>query len=224
MPPVSKPVPTTSDVYVFVPNLIGYGRIVMALAAFVVAFDSPSWFLVLYSLSFILDAADGWAARKLGQSSNFGAVLDMFTDRAATSAMLVVISHVVQPISKVQVLLAAFLVFLDISSHFVRMYASLFIGKASHKDTSGSIFSLLALYYGNRNFMAALCIGQEFSYILFYANFFYGVAAPWVSYALYVTIPLCFFKQVVNVQQLLDAMYHIASHDVELYAAKAQKK
>lgn len=213
-----------SDIYLFVPNIIGYGRIVMALAAFVVAFDSPQWFLVLYSISFILDAADGWAARKLNQSSNFGAVLDMFTDRAATSAMLVVISHVGLPASKYQVLTAAFLVFLDIASHFVRMYASLFIGKSSHKDTSGSIFSLLSLYYSSRKVMGALCIGQEFSYILFYANFFYGASMPWLTLLFYVTVPLCALKQVVNVQQLLDAMYHIAEHDVEVRKSIASPK
>ncbi len=35
----------------------------------------------LYALSCLLDAADGYAARKLGQTSRFGAVLDMVTDR-----------------------------------------------------------------------------------------------------------------------------------------------
>eukprot|EP00331_Platyophrya_macrostoma_P020430 CAMPEP_0176474498 /NCGR_PEP_ID=MMETSP0127-20121128/43025_1 /TAXON_ID=938130 /ORGANISM="Platyophrya macrostoma, Strain WH" /LENGTH=223 /DNA_ID=CAMNT_0017869871 /DNA_START=40 /DNA_END=711 /DNA_ORIENTATION=- len=214
---------TTRDIYVFVPNLIGYARIVMALAAFVVAFDYPAAFLVLYSMSFVLDAADGWAARKLGQSSNFGAILDMFTDRAATSAVIVVISHVVTPVARWQVLAGALLVFLDVASHFVRMYASLFGGKTSHKDTSGSIFTLLTLYYSNRNVMGAFCVGQEFAYILYYANFFYGSESNAILYALYISVPLCLLKQVVNVQQLLDAMYHIAVQDAELRNSNKKK-
>lgn len=207
---------TTRDIYFFVPNLIGYARIALALASYVLAFEYPEWFLTFYSLSFVLDAADGWAARKLGQSSSFGAILDMFTDRAATSAAIVVISHVVQPITRTQVLIGASLVFLDVASHFVRMYASMFTGKTSHKDTSDSIFSLLGLYYSNRKVMGAFCVGQEFFYILFYAYYFYSSSAAgtalWAS--LCVCAPLCFLKQVVNVQQLLDAMYHIAEHDV----------
>lgn len=37
--------------------------------------------MLLYGASSLLDAADGYAARALNQSSEFGAVLDMVTDR-----------------------------------------------------------------------------------------------------------------------------------------------
>jgi CDP-diacylglycerol--inositol 3-phosphatidyltransferase len=222
---VNAPKSSPTSIYFFVPNLIGYARIIFALWSFAIAFDDPNTFLVLYTLSFVLDAADGWAARLLDQCSSFGAILDMFTDRAATSAVIVVISHVVQPISHMQVFVAALLVFLDISSHFTRMYASMFSGKVSHKDTSDSIFSLLRLYYGNRNFMGALCVGQEFFYILYYAQHFFASssAGHFILYGLYLAGPLCLLKQVVNVQQLVDAMYHIAVHDAELRASKAKK-
>lgn len=36
---------------------------------------------MLYGVSCLLDAIDGHAARLLGQTSRFGAVLDMITDR-----------------------------------------------------------------------------------------------------------------------------------------------
>jgi CDP-diacylglycerol--inositol 3-phosphatidyltransferase len=36
---------------------------------------------LLYGVSCLLDAVDGQAARALGQTSKFGAVLDMVTDR-----------------------------------------------------------------------------------------------------------------------------------------------
>ena len=41
----------------------------------------PIYCTIAYSVSCLLDAADGAAARALGQSSKFGAVLDMVTDR-----------------------------------------------------------------------------------------------------------------------------------------------
>jgi hypothetical protein len=44
----------------------------------------PRTCALLYSISCLLDAADGWAARKYNQSSSFGAVLDMVTDRCCT--------------------------------------------------------------------------------------------------------------------------------------------
>jgi len=41
----------------------------------------PKICTALYFTSSILDVADGKAARALGQTSKFGAVLDMVTDR-----------------------------------------------------------------------------------------------------------------------------------------------
>ena len=41
----------------------------------------PIYCTLLYSVSCLLDAVDGQAARALGQTSKFGAVLDMVTDR-----------------------------------------------------------------------------------------------------------------------------------------------
>jgi hypothetical protein len=43
----------------------------------------PKFCTVAYCVSALLDAVDGKAARALGQSSRFGAILDMVTDRYA---------------------------------------------------------------------------------------------------------------------------------------------
>jgi len=42
----------------------------------------PKYCTALYAVSCLLDAVDGQAARALGQTSKFGAVLDMVTDRS----------------------------------------------------------------------------------------------------------------------------------------------
>jgi hypothetical protein len=58
---------TMNPVYFYVPNLIGYGRIIAAIVAFIYAFSNHIVFLWLYAISYTLDALDGIAARKLNQ-------------------------------------------------------------------------------------------------------------------------------------------------------------
>lgn len=107
-------------VWLFVPNLIGYVRIVTGLAALAYAFDAARWpwFAALYFLSYALDAVDGVAARALRQTSRFGAVLDMVTDRCCTAALLAVLAHAYPASAH----LFLFLLVLDIGSHWVQMY------------------------------------------------------------------------------------------------------
>lgn len=69
------------NVFLFVPNLIGYARIITAAAALIIMPKYPRVCTMVYFVSCMLDVADGQAARKLGQTSKFGAVLDMVTDR-----------------------------------------------------------------------------------------------------------------------------------------------
>ncbi|XP_042343139.1 uncharacterized protein si:ch1073-145m9.1 isoform X2 [Plectropomus leopardus] len=67
------------QVLLFWPNVIGYVRIGLVLAAWA-AYETPAVFVCLYSLSIALDGVDGWLARRLGQSSRFGAWLDVVVD------------------------------------------------------------------------------------------------------------------------------------------------
>ena len=64
----------------------GYARVILAAFALYYMPYHPRYCTLLYGASSLLDAADGYAARKLGQTSQFGAVLDMIVDRYATSA------------------------------------------------------------------------------------------------------------------------------------------
>eukprot|EP00887_Chlorella_sp_A99_P002910 scaffold6.g2910.t1 len=77
-----------SNVFLYVPNLIGYARIACAFYAFAVALRSPGQTALFYFLSFVCDELDGRFARLLGQTSKLGAVLDMVTDRLATTCLL----------------------------------------------------------------------------------------------------------------------------------------
>jgi phosphatidylglycerophosphate synthase len=104
----------------YVPNLIGYARIITGLWSLVYAFDQSAHhkFFMLYAISYGLDAVDGVAARALKQTSRFGALLDMVTDRFCTAALLAVLAHL-YPECHVYFL---WLMVLDIVSHWAQMY------------------------------------------------------------------------------------------------------
>ncbi|XP_049350109.1 probable CDP-diacylglycerol--inositol 3-phosphatidyltransferase 2 [Solanum verrucosum] len=154
----SKPKPL--NVYLYIPNIIGYLRILMNCVAFAVCFVDKKLFSLLYFVSFVCDALDGWFARKFNQASTFGAVLDMVTDRVSTACLLVILSQVYRPGLVFLSLLA-----LDISSHWLQMYSTFLVGKTSHKDVKDSSSWLFRLYYGNRMFMGYCCVSCEVLYI-----------------------------------------------------------
>ena len=58
-----------SNVYMYVPNLIGYVRVAISAASFAVAFRDSKLCLGLYFLSFVCDELDGRFARKFNQCS-----------------------------------------------------------------------------------------------------------------------------------------------------------
>ncbi|PTB79170.1 CDP-diacylglycerol--inositol 3-phosphatidyltransferase [Trichoderma longibrachiatum ATCC 18648] len=76
------------NIFLFWPNIIGYCRIVLAIASLYYMPLHPRTCTLLYSISCLLDALDGYAARAFNQSTRFGAVLDMVTDRCTTSCLL----------------------------------------------------------------------------------------------------------------------------------------
>ena len=131
---------TPSTVALYVPNLIGYFRLITGIAALYYAPFSKndnqniSYFLALYFVSYFADALDGTAARALNQTSKFGQVpcccretaslascfsqvLDMVTDRSCSAGLLCVLSHKFPEHALLFVLLIA----LDMCSHYTSM-------------------------------------------------------------------------------------------------------
>ena len=98
MAPSAPAAPPWPPVWLFAANLIGYARVALGVAAFAFAFaprgDAAALgaFVALYFVSYALDAVDGVAARALKQTSAFGAVLDMATDRVCTAGLLAAIA------------------------------------------------------------------------------------------------------------------------------------
>ena len=136
------------NIFLFYPNIIGYSRIVLAIASLYYMPLHPRTCSLLYSISCLLDALDGVAARYFEQSTQFGAVLDMVTDRCTTACLLVFLSSAWPRWA----LLFQGLISLDLASHYMHMYATLTMaGRGiSHKKVSENRSRLLHLYYTNK--------------------------------------------------------------------------
>ncbi|CAN3371815.1 CDP-diacylglycerol--inositol 3-phosphatidyltransferase [Diutina rugosa] len=199
---------TTHDIFCYIPNIIGYVRVATAIVSFFTMKEHPYYTSVLYGVSSILDAFDGYAARKFNQGTRFGAVLDMVTDRCATSSLIVFLA-VLYPQYYVawQVLVS-----LDLASHYVHMYSSLASGSTSHKNVDGQS-KLLQLYYTNRTVLFIVCAFNELFYFGLYLHYFnfaiFGTGMTVVS------TPFWIFKQVANVIQLKNASVTLAELDAK---------
>lgn len=199
-------------VFMYVPNLIGYARVLLNIACCFTFFSHYVLTFWMYLTSFVLDLFDGYYARKLKQCSKLGIVLDMVTDRTGTAIFLLGLSHHYQQ----WVPLWASLLMLDIISHWMQMYSSVVAGHASHKDTQASQFFLLRLYYSpHKYFFGYCCIGAEVFYMSLYmwANakgmIIYGDMG-FYELVFWICLPGWAFKQVVNVVQTVNAAYDLA--------------
>ncbi|MCJ1484041.1 CDP-diacylglycerol-inositol 3-phosphatidyltransferase [Schaereria dolodes] len=154
------------NIFLFYPNIIGYSRIVLAIASLYYMPLHPRTCSLLYSVSCLLDAMDGIAARHFQQSTRFGAVLDMVTDRCTTACLLVFLSSAWPRWA----LLFQGLISLDMASHYMHMYATLTMaGKGkSHKNVDSGRSRILHLYYTRKSVLFAFCAFNEVFFIALY--------------------------------------------------------
>lgn len=207
---------TARDVLLFVPNLIGYVRIILALAAFYVIKTDYIIASSCYIISGLLDAFDGHAARMLNQGTKFGAMLDQLTDRAATACLVVTLASFYPEYSFwFQLSLA-----LDIVSHWMHLHVSL-VGGVSHKNIGLEGNPIMRLYYTSRPVLFVMCSGNELFFAMLYVlNFTEG---PYVEMfnvglprlILYISTPIMILKTVVSAIHLVDASTRLAAIDAE---------
>lgn len=212
-----KPAVTARDVLWYIPNKIGYTRVITAILSFMTMQNYPIWTAILYTTSCLLDALDGTMARKYNQCSGLGAVLDMVTDRSTTSGLMCFLCMAYPQYAVIfQTLLA-----IDISSHYMHMYSSLTGGATSHKQVSAESSKLLHLYYTRRDVLFTVCFFNE----SFYAGLYMMAFPNHYTFGKWVTIvstPLYLFKQFANLLQLQRAALILANIDAN--AANADKK
>ncbi|EER26866.1 CDP-diacylglycerol-inositol 3-phosphatidyltransferase [Coccidioides posadasii str. Silveira] len=154
------------NIFLFWPNIIGYIRVVLAIASLYYMPLHPRTCSLLYSISCLLDALDGYAARFYNQSTTFGAVLDMVTDRCTTACLLVFLSSAWPRWA----ILFQGLISLDLASHYMHMYATLTMGGSgqSHKKVDSSRSWILYQYYNNKMVLFVFCTMNELFFIGLY--------------------------------------------------------
>lgn len=209
--------PTVATIFHYIPNYIGYLRVVSAIVSFQLMRSHPLYCIIIYSVSCLLDALDGYAARYFKQTSRFGAVLDMVTDRCTTSSLICFLCVLYPDYA----LLFQLLVSLDLASHYMHMYATLQTGGQSHKTVTKESSWLLNLYYTNRKVLFTMCAFNEMFYLGLYLYYFplYNVTLFGESYSIagiltLVSLPFYAFKQTANVIQLVRASVLLAELDV----------
>ncbi|KAF5365601.1 hypothetical protein D9758_003221 [Tetrapyrgos nigripes] len=208
----------SENVFLFLPNLIGYTRIVLAALSLHFMSYHPIYCTIAYSVSCLLDAVDGQVARARGETSKFGAVLDMVTDRCTTSCLLCYLGIAYPNYA----IIFQFLITLDFSSHYMHMNSSLITGSVSHKKVTSDVSRILYAYYNNPLTLFLVCFGNELFFVALYLVKWTHTPLPidlgWapllghslqgLTYAqavAIVTAPVCFLKNVINMVQLWKA-------------------
>ncbi|XP_074642021.1 CDP-diacylglycerol--inositol 3-phosphatidyltransferase-like [Tubulanus polymorphus] len=154
----------SENIFLFVPNLIGYVRIFLALVSF--------WFMATdyvtavwcYAISALLDEFDGRAARMMNQETKFGEMLDMLTDRCANMCLLVVLSSFYPS----WMFLFQLNMTIDIASHWLHLHASTMKGSTNHKCIDLERNPVLRLYYTSWSFLFTMCAGNEMFFSMLY--------------------------------------------------------
>jgi len=206
-----------NPVFFFWPNLVGYCRILATAYAFYICFHSHAQAALFYIVVQALDAVDGPVARKFGQSTKYGAVLDMLTDRMSTAVLLVVLSHLYPN----EWGLYTFLIVLDIVSHWYQMYSKSLMGETTHK---GSKNPLLNFYYTFPYALLVFCVGNESYLVAQYLMKFWrgpaftiaGISTDFVTVVAKVCFPIFVGKQFMNFVQLYDAAGEVAAYDLRM--------
>lgn len=179
---------TKSSSILFIPNIIGYVRLV---SLFISIFLNGYLFILCYSFSVGLDYFDGKAARMLNQVSILGGVLDMMVDRVSTAVLAMKTIHVDSYMHTFMIIY----IFLDFLSHMFYFVSMTYV-KMHHKTHQ----NLILRFYYNPTVLKIACCGSELWFIVMYlrASGVYKVPVHIMSILLGITA----FKSFVNIFHL----------------------
>lgn len=205
------------------------------LASFYYANSDWRLFMALYLTAFGGDVVDGWFARRFNQTSIFGGVLDMVTDRVSTCGLLAFVGQRVLVLSQgtssfeytLVNLSSVFLIALDIFSHWFHV-----MSVSGHHKSSESLkhrSALLQWYYSIYPLFGYACVGTELFFVLIYlltwdeprawmegrVPFLPPTVAvlDWNQLLVLLLLPACIIKQAVNVVQLASATNALCEAD-----------
>ncbi|XP_057337451.1 CDP-diacylglycerol--inositol 3-phosphatidyltransferase [Microplitis mediator] len=205
----------TENIFLFVPNLIGFARIILAVISF---YFMPTNYVIAgwcYVISALLDAVDGHAARYLNQSTKFGGMLDQLTDRVGTMCLLVNLSMFYPAYAFWFQLSMA----IDISCHWIYLHTTILQGKTSHKFIDMSENPIMSIYYTNRTVLFLMCAGNEAFYAALYVLHFtegpilFGISL--FRAALFICAPIAIVKSCISILHGYVAAINLSIIDVK---------
>uniref|UniRef100_A0A2A4K946 CDP-diacylglycerol--inositol 3-phosphatidyltransferase n=1 Tax=Heliothis virescens TaxID=7102 RepID=A0A2A4K946_HELVI len=215
---------TKENIFLFVPNIIGFGRVILAIISFYFMPTHCILACVCYVTSALLDAIDGHAARYFNQSTKFGAILDQLTDRAGTACLMMTLATFYpQYTFWFQISMA-----IDITCHWLYLHTVTLQGKASHKFIDMSENPIMRIYYTNKLVLFFMCAGNEAFYAALYVMYFY--TGPTVlGVGLYkliaiISAPVAIVKAGISVLQGVVGAINLSTIDINERAALAAKQ
>ena len=204
------------NIFLWIPNILDYLRVVFAVAGFYFGKTCPIFFLITYFISFSLDLFDGLAARHFNQCSRLGGTLDMVIERISTAGLLMLLSQLYTDYSHWFI----FLMMLDIGSHWLQTHSAMMGDNLkthiNHKSLNEN-FLIVRLYYTNKYCLFSVCLFAEVFLLLLYLKFFY--VECFRSWSLSLLVFACFLvyslKQYISVIQMISAAKRIVSVDLK---------
>lgn len=212
------------NIFLFVPNLIGYLRIILAIIS---CHYMPTNCIIAcscYVISALLDAFDGHAARYFNQSTKFGAMLDQLTDRAGTACLCMTLATFYPDYTFwFQMSMA-----IDITCHWLYLHATQLQGKTSHKYIDMSENPIMHLYYTNKTVLFLMCAFNEAFYAALYVLYFYTgptiLGVGLFKLIAIVAFPVAFIKSMISILHGIVGSLNIAIIDVNEREALAAKQ
>lgn len=158
---------STKNVFLHLPNLIGYLRILLNVIGFYYIQTNYRIAATCYIFGTLLDTVAGYAARKLNQCTEFGEILDQLTDRCGLIGLMVALSHFYAKYMFLFQLTMA----IDVAGHWMYTHAMAARGRHTHKITTPEDFWIIRLYY-KTDVLASMVYGNEMFYLALYALHF----------------------------------------------------
>lgn len=152
--------------FFYLANIIDYGRVITLYWA--LRADDGWGFAVWYSVSYLLDCVDGYAARALGQESRLGYYLDMVIDRISSVCCLYKAAQELQQSDAVVpkalsgpmvAMLYLSIVVVEIGAHTAVMYMSEVLN--IHQKRMGYDWTVVRMYLTDKRCMFVSCVSFE---------------------------------------------------------------
>lgn len=195
------------NIFLNLPNCIGYVRVILLGISCYSILHNYKLAMILYMLSQFLDAFDGLAARLLNQSTLFGSMLDLVTDRVSSLCLLMTLAHLYPSYFSLFQLITV----IDIASHWLHFFSSKLQGKTSHKSLDPSTNIFMRLYYEHKAMLFMVCAMYEVFFcsliVYHYTEHIYSLLI------IYICAPVVLFKITINILQLIEASKVIGEVD-----------